>query len=75
MERAVDACWSCPFALLRDWSNEDEDDAGTDIEDCVLGMPKEIPAYEARKQLGVWGGPPEWCKLREGPVLVKLRVK
>jgi hypothetical protein len=72
-ELEADGCWSCPFAEKRDWSNEE--DSGTDIEDCVLGHPKEIPAYEARNQLGVWGGPPEWCKLREGPVLVKLRVK
>lgn len=73
MEHTVDTCWSCPFAEKRDWSNED--DSGTDIEDCVLGHPNEIPTYEARKQLGEWGGPPEWCKLREGPVLVKLQVK
>lgn len=72
-EREVTGCWGCPFAEKRDWSNED--DSGTDIEDCALGMPDEIPAYKAREELGYFGGPPAWCKLRTGDVLVKLAIK
>lgn len=75
MERFVGGCWTCPFAEKHDWSNEEDDDAGTDIEDCVLGHPKEIPDHKVRERLGAWGGPPEWCKLREGPVLVKLVLR
>jgi len=66
-------CWSCPFVEKHDWSNDD--DSGTEIERCDLGHPAQIPAHEARKQLGAWDGPPEWCKLRSSDVVVKLKLK
>lgn len=49
MEHVVDTCWICPFAEKRDWANEY--DSGTDIEDCVLGMPKEIPSTRPASNL------------------------
>lgn len=66
-------CRCCPFAEKHDWSNEV--DSGTDVEGCALGVPSGRPAYEIQKEQERWGDPPTWCKLREGPVLVTLKIK
>jgi hypothetical protein len=71
VEREVTSCVSCPFVEKEDWSNED--DAGTDYTGCALGMPAGMPHWEAQRQIGCFGGPPAWCKLRSGPVFVKLK--
>jgi hypothetical protein len=68
-DKLVEACCACPFLEKEEWSNDD--DSGVDYVDCDLGMPQ--PHHESRKAL-YSATPPEWCKLREGPVLVKLRT-
>jgi hypothetical protein len=73
-EREVTHCWGCPFVEKEEWSNEDGD-SGTDYTGCALGTPAEMSHVEANKQIGCFGGPPPWCKLREGPVLVRLTIK
>ena len=73
VERAIASCLDCPFVEKEEWLNEDE--SGTDFTGCALGSPEGMPHWEAAKQIGCFGGPPEWCKLRESPVLVKLVAK
>jgi hypothetical protein len=75
IEREVTHCWGCPFVEKEEWTNDEDGDSGTDYTGCALGMPAGLTYLDARKQIGCFGGPPPWCKLREGPVLVKLTIK
>jgi len=72
-KRAVSSCHDCPFAEKETWFNEYG--SGTNYTGCELGLPDNKPAYKSIAELGSFGGPPAWCKLREAPVTIRLKTR